>query len=345
MQAYLKLKDVDEELYETDELIILNQEDNIFQKIKKILFQLFFYIVVKIKKWGNIITIKEIYSGFIFILPFSGKIDENSWKQYYFQHKIEHIVPKIQKMMKKYKITDLILEDNLRQNIEFMKLLCQDETIQKVSILNEKGMMPYLIKEMIEFILDKQGGKSELEDIYLLVQKENESYRENIRFLSSYFKTVNIITSCISQYQQFANKLEEKEDIILTVTNNKKKSLRKAKWIVNFDIPIEEMKKYTIYREATILYLEAQDVYQGNGFDGIHICQAGIDISKEIKEDLEKKHLLGKCDLTILYESFLNKKQNFWNIKEQLKKDQVSVINLCGRRGVLSDNEYKKKAS
>ena len=41
------------------------------------------------------------------------------------------------------------------------------------------------------------------------------------------------------------DKLEEKENIIITVTNNKKKSLKKSKLIVNFDFEEEELKKYT----------------------------------------------------------------------------------------------------
>ena len=145
-------------------------------------------------------------------------------------------------------------------------------------------MMPYLIKEIMEYILQKSGNTTELEDLYLLIKKDYSSYKENIAFLAQSFKTINIVTTSIKNYQKLANQLEEKYNVMITVNNNKKKSLRKAKWIVNFDVPIEDMKKYTICQNSAIIYLEENGIYQEGGFEGIHICNAGIDVSDEIKE-------------------------------------------------------------
>ena len=338
MQGYIKLKETDEELYEVN-LNFKDQENinskNFLGNIIYFFIHTYLGLVVKIKKWFHIITVKEIYCGLIFILPFSKQ--ENMGKQ------IKKCIPKIKKLMKKYQVSTLVLSDELRKNESFLEYFQNNRTLQKqLHILDGKEMMPYLIKEIVEYILQKQGKTIELEDLYLLIKQDCSEYKENIAFLTQYFKSINIITPCLKSYQKLANQLEEKYKAIITVTNNKRKSLRKAKWIVNFDIPIEEMKKYTVYQKSTIIYLQRDGVYQGNAFEGVHICKAGIDVSQEIKDFFIKQHLLKQFSITILYESTLVNKRNFLSIKEQMKKNQVKIAKLYGSRGVLEDDEFKK---
>lgn len=348
MQGYLKLKQVDEELYEINLESALNKDNlqkGFWNRIKTFFYSIYFWIVVQIKKCFHIITVKEIYSGLIFILPFSDieQSSKNKTSYTYFQRQITKCIPKVKKLMKKYQITSLVISENLRENKKFMeKLLPTDRRINNVQILNGKGLMPYLIKEIFEYILQKQEKNIALEDLYILIKKDSIDYKENIVFLSQYFKTINIVTTSVKSYQKFANQLEEKKDIMMTVTNNKRKSLRNAKWIVNFDMPIEEMNKYTIYRDSAIIYLEEEERYQRNAFDGICIYNAGIDVSQEVKEVFLKQYLLDQCPITILYESTIIGKKSLLLIKEQMKKDKVSIKRLYGKRGILSEEEYKK---
>ena len=41
-----------------------------------------------------------------------------------------------------------------------------------------------------------------------------------------------------------------------------------------------------------------------------------------------------------MYESILNKKDSFENIKERIKKDEVSIIRLIGNNGTIDEKEY-----
>lgn len=336
MQGYLKFKENDEELYETEIYQKIQQKKKETTKYMKHIFSIISFIVkmylnliVYIKKCFYIITVKEIYSGLIFILPHKKQV-----KRY---------IPKLKKLMKNYKISTLVLAEELRNNETFLKEFQKDRTVEKqIHILNGKEIMPYLIQEIIQYILQKQGRTTALEDLYLLIKKENSTYKENIAYLTQHFKTVNIVTPCLKAYQNLANQLEEKYNTMITVTNNKKKSMRKAKWIVNFDMQESEIKKYTIYRTATIMYLENSELYKENTFNGIHICRAGIDVSEEIKDFFQKQNLLNQCPITILYESTIIKKRNFNLIKEQMKKDKVKINTLYGTRGILSKIDYEK---
>lgn len=335
MQGYLKLKDTDQELYEVHKDIKKEKQKGFISSIEYIFLKIFYSIVVKIKVIFHIITVKEIYSGLIFILPIS-KIEERQIKKY---------IKKVNKLMKKYQISSMVISENLRKNEVFMKHFYQSKNVEKqVHILDGKGLMPYIIKEVIEYILKKKNSSSkvELEDLYVLVNQENSNNNENLVYLAQCFKTINIVTPYIQQYQKFANQLEDKYSAMITVTNNKKKSLRKAKWIVNFNMPISEMKKYTIYRTATIIYLNQNEVYEANTFAGLHICKAGINVSEEISEFFKKEGLINQCPLTILYESTISGINKFKTVKDKIKNDKVKISKLYGSRGVLEEMEYKK---
>ena len=150
-----------------------------------------------------------------------------------------------------------------------------------------------------------------------------------------YFKNINIVTPNIKEFQRLADKIEENENIIITVTNNKKKSLKKAKVIVNFDLQENEINKYIIYREAVILTIDEKGFYESNTFNGIQIRRIGIDTSNEIKDFFEQYNLLEDNELSTLYESRINQKQGLLQIKQQMKKDEIKVTKLYGKNGTL----------
>ena len=182
---------------------------------------------------------------------------------------------------------------------------------------------------------NNRPSKTELEDLYICVKENKPLHIENIIYLMKYFKNINIVTPNIKEFQRVADKIEENENIIITVTNNKKKSLKKAKVIVNFDLQENEINKYIIYREAVILTIDEKGFYESNTFNGIQIRRIGIDASNEIKDFFEQYNLLDDNELSALYESRINQKQGLSQIKQQMKKDEIKVTKLYGKNGSL----------
>ena len=324
MLAYLKLKTKDEELYETNYLEELKQKQTKFSKLQYVICKYYYNFIVKLKYYINIITVKQIYNAYLFILPFSDLSKVT---------KLEKCIKKVKKLMQKYNIQSLVVEDNLKQSEKFNKIT-ESET-KKVHILDGRGIMPYLIQETLENILQRQGSKIELEDLYICVKENKPLHTENIIYLMKYFKNINIVTPNIKEFQRLADKIEENENIIITVTNNKKKSLKKAKVIVNFDLQKSEINKYIIYREAIILTIDEKGFYESNTFNGIQIRKIGIDTSNEIKDFFEQYNLLENNELATLYESRINKKQGLLQIKQQMQKNEIKVIKLYGKNGTL----------
>ncbi|MGN1270124.1 MAG: hypothetical protein ACI4UU_04580 [Clostridia bacterium] len=323
MLAYLKLKTNNEELYESNYLIQLKEKTNVISKIQYIICYLYYQLVVWLKYYTNTITVKEIYGGYLFIFPFDTVNNK----------KIKICMKKTKNLIQKYKINSLVLTEELNKYQGFK------QEIQKVHILDGRGIMPYLIKEIIEYITKLQKTNLAEEDLYICANKNKPICTENISYLMYYFKSINIVTKSINTFQKMADKIAEKENIIITVTNNKKKSLRKAKIIINFDFENSEIQKYNIYRKAILISINKQEPYENIGFDGIQIRQIGIDTSQEIKEFFEKYNLINNCSLSALYESLINEKQEFLAVKEKMQKDNVKVIKLYGKNGEISKKE------
>ena len=71
-----------------------------------------------------IITVKQIYDAYLFILPFSDLSKDT---------KLEKCVKKVKILMQRYNIQSLVAEDNLKQSEKFKKII-EPET-KKIHIL------------------------------------------------------------------------------------------------------------------------------------------------------------------------------------------------------------------
>lgn len=325
--GYIKQKKSPDELYESDFLNRLKSKKNILKQITYWICFLFFEIISCIKYVGNIITVKQLYNAYIFILPFNMSNEK----------KIKKCMKKVQKLIKKYHITSIVFSKEIEKQLPSLN----ENVPKKVHLLDGNGLMPYLIKEILEYIVQKQGEKIELLDLYFCMNEPKQIYIDNIKYLAHFFRNIHIVTPRINNFQKIVETIEEKEGTVITISNNKKKSMKRAKLIINFDFKEVEMKKYSIYRRAVIITMKSENNYENVGFEGIQIQKIEIDTSPEIKEFFSKYHLLESVPLNILYESLLNKQQKFYQIRKQLSKDQVRVIRLYGKNGIISEKEYE----
>ena len=234
------------------------------------------------------------------------------------------------------KLRKLIKKDNIKQ------VACEEEIQQYVDkkiLIDEKDIIKYLILEILEYIFEIQGKKMEQEDIYFLINKDEDIYLENIKTLSEKFKTTNIITEELSKFQKIVENIFEEETTIY-LSNNKRKSLRRAKYIVNFDYGIGEIEKYNINRTAILINIEQKVKIESMAFEGISINNVNIQISDELIEHFGR--MMEKINKNILYMSLVNQKQELARIKDRIKEDNIHILNLIGYKGIISQEEFKR---
>ena len=234
------------------------------------------------------------------------------------------------------KLRKLIKKDNIKQ------VACEEEIQQYVDkkiLIDEKDIIKYLILEILEYIFEIQGKKMEQEDIYFLINKDEDIYLENIKTLSEKFKTTNIITEELSKFQKIVENIFEEETTIY-LSNNKRKSLRRAKYIVNFDYGIGEIEKYNINRTAILINIEQKVKIESMAFEGISINNVNIQITDELIEHFGR--MMEKINKNILYMSLVNQKQELARIKDRIKEDNIHILNLIGDKGIISQEEFKR---
>lgn len=334
--GYVKLKDTNEELYESDLLQQLHKDSSAFQKIQYWLCYAYFQFVVLIKYHMGMITTKQIGNALLFVLPFSIKEISHVSKK-----KIKRCIKSLKKLMEKYNVESIVIADNLKKFLNDLELPYWKENVyKKVHQIQGEKLIPYMIKEILEYIMKQQNRQLALEDIYICIKENKPLFIENIWHLIHEFRTINIVTPSIKNFSNLVDQMEEKENVMITLTNNKKKSLKRAHYIINFDFTEEELQKYQIYRRAIIIGIRENGFYENATFDGIQVRQIGIDTGKTIKDFLEQYHLLQNYSLSTLYEGIFLTKSDFKEVRKQIKMDEIVITDLYGKNGKIHHQEY-----
>lgn len=198
-----------------------------------------------------------------------------------------------------------------------------------IEISDGRWLFEILLIDIVKFLIDKQ--KLEKTNISILINDLTDIEFENIKILSKKYKTINIVTNHIEKFKKLEEQLQE-EGIIITITNNKKKSLMKSQIIINIDFPKELINKYRINENATIINIKRPIKIIQKRFNGITVNDYEISYRSDI---CNEKFFNGKYALKDLYESEIYKKSSFNELRNKIKKDNVSISKLFLNNGVL----------
>lgn len=190
-----------------------------------------------------------------------------------------------------------------------------------------------IYEEGIETILEKvlQGHLLAMQDIYILANRYQEKNIKIIRELSQKARSINIITKEVGNYKVL-EEIMEKEGIAVCVANNKRKSLKKAKIIINLDFKKEELNQYTIFRNAVIVNDRQEKITNLRGFEGIIIQDISIVLKQEEQEWIKKNRLDNCFRIIEIYETLAP-------IDKQ--KEKIQIDKLFGNNGEISKKELR----
>lgn len=272
------------------------------------------YIIYLFKKIFCILTIKQ---NNICILPYK-------------RIKSKIIIRLVAKII--LKITDrIVLSDYLTKIDEI------EEEFNRIGIYVHNGeiLKKYLIYNFIDYISKNINKETHTQEVFLLVNKLGKIEEDIIINLSNNFKRINIVTKNIKQFRNLETYLEEKLGIAITITNNKRKSLLKAKIIINMDFDEEIINSFNLNSKAIIIQLNKEIYIQSKLFNGINILDYQITYKAEELEDIE----YGKFNKKALYEAIIYGKK-YETIISKIEKDNLKIVNLIGRNGVINKKEY-----
>lgn len=242
--------------------------------------------------------------------------------------KAEKLAEKTKKILDKTNCNKIILSKEIKKQENYKNYLYSNQ----INIVEGKWLFEILSYQVIEYIIKKQNMEKEETTVSILVNDITNNVLENIRKIVREYKRVNILTNHIEKFKKIETQILEQEGIMITITNNKKKSLSKSKIILNVDFPTELINKYNIYEDAIIINLKGNVKINLKRFNGININDYEIDFKHWEDFDYDKSILYDKKDI---YEAQIFQNQPFQYIEEKIKKDEVEITEMIGNRTII----------
>ena len=236
------------------------------------------------------------------------------------------IVKKINKILEKTNCKTIILSKYLKKQEEFMSLI----NMYKIDVINGRWLFLVLSDKVLDYIVEKRNLEKKETNVSVLVNENICDYvMENIKQISKKYKNVNIVTAHIEKFKKLEKEILEESGIIITISNNKKKSLKRSNIILNVDFTEEELNKYNIPDEAIIVNIKENVEINKKRYNGLNINDYEISFEKFDEFDYEKDKLYWKKDL---YEASIYRKQPYQYIERKINKDKVKIVELIGKR-------------
>lgn len=242
----------------------------------------------------------------------------------------KYTIPKFnKKLLEKLKednIKNIVVAKKDKENIEFLNNIYSNN----MNIIDGKILFKHLIPEIIEYISNVcKINKNEMQ-ITILANDYSQINIFYINELITEVKSVNIVTNNINRFKQFADRLYNKEAIVVPIMNNKNKSLLNKKIILNIDFSEEQLKKYKMNRKAIIINIENNIEKVNRTFTGININNYKL-ISKKEESEFEENEI----DESYI---IMNKIQD---IRKIIIKENLQIKSFIGNRGEIDISEYE----
>ncbi len=197
------------------------------------------------------------------------------------------IVKKIKNILESQKARQLCIEKDLKNDIQFINLLHSNN----INLCTPKWIFKQKTDEIISQIL--KDKKREETEIFICVNEVDSQIEKYIYKFAKEFKTINIVTNHIGKFKKIEEKLYKEDGILINLTNNRRKSLFKAKLILNIDFPKELINEFAIYDNSTIINWEDNLKIRKKRFSGKIIEEINLDLSEnsEITEFIKQNNL------------------------------------------------------
>lgn len=281
-------------------------------------------LVFLYKNIFNIITRHKIKDNEIWVLPIKEKYSIN---------KIE----KILKKGLKYEQNIYLVSNELKENkiLEIMDKLKQE-------YITEEKIKKLLVFHILNYIINIQNKEISDLELTILVNNTSNINMYLLEELAKQTKSIKIVSLNIHKFKSLEDKLYNEYGIAIQFSNSYKKSLNKAKLIINLDFSKIEINEYEIFDKAIIINCMKDNIkIKTRLFNGIIINSCDIEYNKELINQFKEMRVYDSYKRLSLYASIIEKEENVLSIYEKIEKDNISIINLMGNSGIINKKEIK----
>ena len=239
------------------------------------------------------------------------------------------ISKQIRRKIDRIEVNELVFEENLDLVKNKFNMYCKS---------NGKIIMKKSLIKIFEYIFRLNNVNINLENVYILVNEYNKQNTYIINELIEKFKTVNIITDNIKRYKRMENYWYSK-GVLITVSNNRRKSLRNAKYIINIDFDKNKILMYNINSNSIIINLIDEFISIKSNFNGVLINN--IELRIDPNKECFINEFYGNINKKIFLETIIKKNDKKLEYINEINQEyNVKISGLIGVRGILENNEF-----
>ena len=234
------------------------------------------------------------------------------------------ISKQIRRKIDRIEVNELVFEENLDLVKNKFNMYCKS---------NGKIIMKKSLIKIFEYIFRLNNVNINLENVYILVNEYNKQNTYIINELIEKFKTVNIITDNIKRYKRMENYWYSK-GVLITVSNNRRKSLRNAKYIINIDFDKNKILMYNINSNSIIINLIDEFISIKSNFNGVLINN--IELRIDPNKECFINEFYGNINKKIFLETIIKKNDKKLEYINEINQEyNVKISGLIGVRGIL----------
>lgn len=226
----------------------------------------------------------------------------------------------LKKMLKKCKIEDA--QFVYSNNIKLSESLKENKYTGKIILRN-------MIIPLLEHFENNLNIDFRLENIFLTV--DNDKNKDIIVDLGNKCKSISLVTDNIRKLYRLDSKLNKDDNIIVSVSSNRRKALQRAKIVVNFDYDETFFENFNINRNCIIINLSNNVLTLKNSFQGSIIEKLEIDYINKYENFIN----IDNFDKTILYETYIYD-ENYDSAKEIMRFDNCRIKKVLGMRNEIN---------
>lgn len=228
---------------------------------------------------------------------------------------------KIKKILDKTHCKKIILSKELQEK----EIFCNQLYTYGFEINNGRWLFKVLAFDAINYAVKKNKMTAEKIKISILVNEIDDIVLETINQIIKKYKNINIVTNHMEKFKKLEEQILEEYGIMITINNNKKKSLTKSDIILNIDFPNELINKYRIAEKANIINIRGNVRIKQKRFEGKIYNDYEIKYENLEEFDFDKENIYYKKNI---YEAYIYKQQPIGNIMNKIRKDKVKIVEL-----------------
>lgn len=268
----------------------------------------------------QIFNINTVYNSQILVQP----IKEN-----YTEKQAKKLAKSIRKECKKHGVNKVVLSKKIQNN----KMVYNKIYESAINSFDGKWLQKYMAYEILDYILKNKNLKKEETEIAILTNYISNDAVETIKLLAKEYKRINIVTKQINEFKNLEEKIYDEYGMMITVSDNKRKSLLKSEIILNFDFKEKQLNEYNIFEEAIIVNLQGKTKINKKRFNGLIVNDYEIYSTRE--DDYFGLDKIKNYYIKDLLEESIFRKDSFENIRRNITYGHYKIKELYGLNGKL----------